>query len=106
MSERDEQEPAPGRPSALEVFLAWPVAAAPHVAQTNIRLFETLLPPANPRPSRQLSFPWASQNTISLELGTMCLRDFSTRSEGRARLICAPYALHGAAIADFPPGAT
>ena len=104
MSEIDEQEPAPGWPSGLEVFLAWPLAAASHIAQTNIRLFETLLPPANPRPSRQLSFPWASQNKISLELGTMCLRDFSTRNEGRATLICAPYALHGATIADFATG--
>src|SRR6516225_5281186 len=104
MSEKDEQGPAPGWPSGLEVFLAWPLAAASHIAQTNIRLFETLLPPANPRPSRRLSFPWASQNKISLELGTMCLRDFSTRNEGRATLICAPYALHGATIADFATG--
>ncbi|HXB77664.1 MAG TPA: alpha/beta fold hydrolase [Bradyrhizobium sp.] len=104
MSESDEHGPASDRPSALEVFLAWPLAAASHIAQTNIRLFETFLPPANPRPSRQLIFPWASPNTISLELGTMSLRNFSTRNDGRATLICAPYALHGATIADFATG--
>jgi len=104
MSERNEQEPAPEQPSALEVFLAWPLAAASHIAQTNIRLFETLLPPADKKPSRRLSFPWASPNTIGLELGTMRLRNFSTRNDGRATLICAPYALHGSTIADFATG--
>ena len=34
----------------------------------------------------------------------MRLRDFSTRADGPATLICAPYALHGATIADFAPG--
>jgi poly(3-hydroxyalkanoate) synthetase len=34
----------------------------------------------------------------------MRLRDFSARSDGRAVLVCAPYALHGATIADFAPG--
>jgi poly(3-hydroxyalkanoate) synthetase len=35
----------------------------------------------------------------------MRLRDFSTgRDDGQPALICAPYALHGATIADFAPG--
>jgi poly(3-hydroxyalkanoate) synthetase len=34
----------------------------------------------------------------------MRLRDFSTQMQGRPTLICAPYALHGATIADFAPG--
>jgi poly(3-hydroxyalkanoate) synthetase len=34
----------------------------------------------------------------------MRLRNFSTRADGPATLICAPYALHGATIADFAPG--
>jgi poly(3-hydroxyalkanoate) synthetase len=41
---------------------------------------------------------------IALELGSMRLRNFSVRTEGPATLICAPYALHGATIADFAPG--
>ena len=104
MSETDEHGPGSDRPSALEVFLAWPLAAASHIAQTNIRLLETFLPPANQRPLRQLSFPWVSPNTVSLELSTMSLRNFSARNDGRATLICAPYALHGATIADFAGG--
>ncbi|HVO91849.1 MAG TPA: alpha/beta fold hydrolase [Terriglobales bacterium] len=32
------------------------------------------------------------------------LRDFSTESEGPAVLLCAPFALHSATVADFAPG--
>src|SRR5260370_10839615 len=34
----------------------------------------------------------------------MRLRNFSTGTGGLATLICAPYALHSASIADFAPG--
>ena len=34
----------------------------------------------------------------------MRLRDFSTQAQGFATLVCAPYALHGATVADFAPG--
>ena len=47
---------------------------------------------------------WASENRIALELSTMCLRDFSRQASGQSTLICAPFALHGATIADFAPG--
>jgi len=47
---------------------------------------------------------WASANEIALELATMRLRDFSGGSAGPPTLICAPFALHGATIADFAPG--
>jgi poly(3-hydroxyalkanoate) synthetase len=105
MGRTEEQGPAPEWPaSALEAFLAWPFAAASQIAQANVKLFETLLPPAKPPSSRELSFPWTSPNTIALELGSMRLRDFSVRADGPATLICAPYALHGATIADFAPG--
>ena len=47
---------------------------------------------------------WATPNDIRLELGTMRLRDFSTTTRGVPTLVCAPYALHCATIADFAPG--
>jgi poly(3-hydroxybutyrate) depolymerase len=47
---------------------------------------------------------WASANKIALELPTMRLRDFSRGSDGPTTLVCAPFALHGATIADFAPG--
>ncbi len=46
---------------------------------------------------------WATPNRVCLELGTMRLRDFSRSEDGPATLICAPYALHRATIADFAP---
>ncbi len=47
---------------------------------------------------------WATPNTIVLELKTVRLRDFSTVEDGIPTLICAPFALHGAAVADLALG--
>ena len=47
---------------------------------------------------------WATPNTIALELNSVRLRDFSTVKDGVATLLCAPFALHGAAVADLAPG--
>lgn len=46
---------------------------------------------------------WTTANNVALELPSMRLRNFS-RGLGFPALICAPYALHGALIADFAPG--
>lgn len=47
---------------------------------------------------------WATPNTVALELPTMQLRDFTAGDGGQGTLICAPYALHAATVADFAPG--
>jgi len=47
---------------------------------------------------------WATPHTIALELKTVRLRDFSTENDGSPALVCAPFALHSAAIADLAPG--
>jgi poly(3-hydroxyalkanoate) synthetase len=47
---------------------------------------------------------WATPNTIALELKTVRLRDFSTAQEGTPVLLCAPFALHSATVADFAAG--
>ena len=47
---------------------------------------------------------WATPHSVALELATVRLRDFSSAPEGRAVLLCAPFALHGATVADFAPG--
>jgi poly(3-hydroxyalkanoate) synthetase len=105
MPETKEQGSAPERPaSPLETFFAWPLAAATQIAQANLWLFDSLIPPAKPTSPPVSPFPWTTANTIALELGSMRLRNFSTRADGPATLICAPYALHGATIADFAPG--
>jgi poly(3-hydroxyalkanoate) synthetase len=57
------------------------------------------LRPEVPRPD------WASRNRLTVELPTLLLRDFSVGDgSGPPTLICAPYALHGATVADFAPG--
>src|SRR5208282_42014 len=59
---------------------------------------------------------WATPNTVALELKTVQLRDFSTLAlpppaggAGKGRgsfptLLCAPFALHGAAVCDLAAG--
>src|SRR5512144_2398439 len=47
---------------------------------------------------------FATRNKVVLELATVRLRGFSTASGGPATLVCAPLALHGAAIIDLAPG--
>lgn len=57
-----------------------------------------------PRPA-DTELAWTSPNTIALELAAMRLRDFSLQgTTGNPVLVCAPYAVHGALIADFAPG--
>lgn len=46
---------------------------------------------------------WATPNTIALELNSVRLRDFSIAKNGIATLLCAPFALHGAAVVDLAP---
>jgi poly(3-hydroxyalkanoate) synthetase len=48
--------------------------------------------------------PWATPHSIALDLQTVRLRDFSTTQDGAATLVCAPFSLHGAAVADLAPG--
>ena len=47
---------------------------------------------------------WATPNGIALELKTLKLRDFSTVADGVPTLLCAPFALHRAAVVDLAPG--
>ena len=46
---------------------------------------------------------FATRNKVVLDLATVRLRGFSTASDGPATLVCAPFALHGAAITDLAP---
>lgn len=50
------------------------------------------------------NLPWTTPNTVALELATMRLCDCTRMRSGQPALICAPYALHRAPIADFAPG--
>ncbi|MTW14761.1 alpha/beta fold hydrolase [Rhodoplanes serenus] len=106
----------PSFPSAL----LWPMLAAVSASEATAAFLheiarrtatEEALRPPLVRPD------WASDNRVVLELPTLLLRDFSIPrrnecggpADDRAvpappTLICAPYALHGATVADFAPG--
>ena len=44
---------------------------------------------------------WATSHTVALELETVQLRDFTTEARSFPTLLCAPFALHGAAVSDL-----
>ena len=47
---------------------------------------------------------WATSHTVALELETVQLRDFTTEARSFPTLLCAPFALHGAAVSDLATG--
>jgi poly(3-hydroxyalkanoate) synthetase len=87
-------------------LLLWPFIAAATASDAAASYFGELARAvidegrdrSKPEPS------WTTPHRIVLELATARLRDFSTRQDGVPTLVCTPYALHGAVIADFAPG--
>jgi poly(3-hydroxyalkanoate) synthetase len=59
--------------------------------------------PAPRRAPEEMPLAWTTPNAIALRLPSMWLRDFSRARAGPPVLVCAPYALHRALIADFAP---
>src|ERR1700738_5279797 len=92
--------------SALESFLVWPLAAAALAGRANVRFLEDLMSSVSGKRSvsSSLSLPWTTSNTVALELASMRLRNFSIGKGGLAPILCAPYALNDATIADFAHG--
>jgi poly(3-hydroxyalkanoate) synthetase len=81
--------------------MLWPYTAT-KLAMDACRWWIESFGPAEPFEGTAL--PWTTPNKVALELPTLRLRDFSRRRTGSPALICAPYALHGALIADLAPG--
>lgn len=79
--------------------LLWPFAAARLAMDAWFGWMER-----GPDESADSSLPWTTPNTVALELATMHLRDCTKDRSGQPALVCAPYALHRALIADFAPG--
>lgn len=94
------------RPSACLAFL-WPAyaaAAAGDVANLAARWLAEL---AVGEADRQLARepPWTTAHTVALELKTVRLRDFTVGTPKQPpTLVCAPFALHGAAVTDLAAG--
>jgi poly(3-hydroxyalkanoate) synthetase len=99
----DKQANGPGL--SLDLFL-WPLHAASEAAAAQADGFARLIAAAyaRPAPAHPIKPPWTTANRVRLDLPTMELRDFSTGARGVPTLICAPFALHSATIADLAPG--
>jgi poly(3-hydroxybutyrate) depolymerase len=96
-------EPA-GRPFPNFALLwsAFAAASASDMAALIAKQFTDLAvgPATLPAPEPK----WTTSHKIALKLKMVRLRDFSTENSGSPVLVCAPLALHGAAIADLAPG--
>jgi len=89
--------PGPSAPAFL-----WPALAAvsaSDAASAMVKEFAKLALGSAAQPRAEL--PWATSNRIVLELKSGRLRDFSVAAEGPAALVCAPFALHAANLADL-----
>jgi poly(3-hydroxyalkanoate) synthetase len=98
MAEKNGEQPG-GSGQVPEDPMLWPFQAARLAMDACFWWLER--PPAEPEDGE---IPWTTPNFGALELATMHLRDCSRTRSGQPALVCAPYALHRALIADFAPG--
>jgi poly(3-hydroxyalkanoate) synthetase len=78
----------------------WPLEATRMALQGYAQWFAD--PNAAPSSAAEPPLDWTTPNTVALQLQSMQLRKFSQASATQPPvLICAPYALHSALIADF-----
>lgn len=98
---REPRVPTSG-PSPDILFL-WPFAAAKFTTNSLRWWLETCA--GEPVADSATAAPdWTTPNEVMLQLTSMQLRDFSCGVGGPPVLVCPPYALHRALIADFAPG--
>ena len=82
----------------------WPFEATRLALDSYAQWFAEQNSAPSPTPE-QTPLSWATSNEVALHLPSMRLRAFSRGGATQPPvLICAPYALHGALIADFAPG--
>lgn len=98
MVEKSGQQPG-GSGHIPDAPVMWPFAAARLAMDACFWWLER-----GPAEQGERELPWTTPGTVALELATMRLRDCSRTRSGQAALVCAPYALHRALIADFAPG--
>jgi poly(3-hydroxyalkanoate) synthetase len=96
-------EPHAGTDWAQQVWL-WPLEATKLALHSYAQWFADPKPAPSRAPDRE-PLAWTTPNAEVLQLPSMRLREFSRGSAGQQPVVvCAPYALHGALIADFAPG--
>lgn len=98
MVERTGQQPGEAGRGPDDPML-WPFAAARLAMDACFWWLER-----GPAEQGEGELPWTTPGTTALELATMRLRDCSRTRSGQPALVCAPYALHRALIADFASG--
>jgi poly(3-hydroxybutyrate) depolymerase len=95
-------EPTPNPlPQLAFLWPAFAAASASEAAAVMARQFAELAG-GGARPAPEPG--WTTPNTVALDLKAVRLRDFSTATTGTPTLLCAPFALHGAAITDLATG--
>jgi poly(3-hydroxyalkanoate) synthetase len=84
----------------------WPLLACATAGEAAAALLDDFASILISNTPRRISIQtrWATKNRVALDLQCMRLRDFSCGSNGVPTIICAPFALHGANVADFAPG--
>ena len=82
----------------------WPLQATRLALDAYMQWFVGQKPAPSSAPD-QKPLAWATPNTMALQLPSMRLRTFSRGNAAQQPvLVCAPYALHGALLADFATG--
>ncbi|WFU17425.1 alpha/beta fold hydrolase [Bradyrhizobium sp. CB3481] len=81
----------------------WPFEATRLALNAYSQWFADQKPAPSSAPERK-PLAWTTPNAVALQLPTMGLREFSKAGSAQPVLVCAPYALHGALVADFAPG--
>ncbi len=88
-----------------QLAFLWPALAAVSAIEAATAIAKQFAELANGGASEAAAEPgWATPNGIALDLPAVRLRDFSIAETGMPTLLCAPFALHGASIADMAPG--
>lgn len=100
--------PLPGATGTFESLasLAWPLAFAASMsraAASSLDAMALAFAQGQAEPTSPES-EWATPGIVRLELPSLRLRDVSSGPAGPATVICAPFALHRATVADFAPG--
>jgi poly(3-hydroxyalkanoate) synthetase len=85
-------------------FFLWPFIVTSELVAAQADGVARIMTAACGEPTPLPKPAWATSNRVRLDLATMELRDFSTTTDGVATLVCAPFALHGATLADFATG--
>jgi poly(3-hydroxyalkanoate) synthetase len=101
--DRQKQKDSPVIPQSPVISLLWPLLAAASATAATASFFADFAKSATDVAGTPAPM-WVSPNQVRLELASMRLRDFSTQSDGTPVVLCAPYALHEATVADFAPG--